>query len=299
MRKMVLSLMSVTALALAGCNGGSSQSPQADSGASTPTAPGTAAAANPANPSSPANQVSGTISLRGAGQLSPTANLVVNLVDVSSNATGSAPLASKTAPAGSFPQTFELTFNPAAVKADDLYVVQAALTDGDRHYAMPIQAPVLTKGNKSSGVTVELVAEQTPGEKVLAAFTDVQKQIGGMKVSPGTKLDKDISRSWQVFRQGGEVKFIRELVDYGDKGFTSTDYAYKGGNLWAVVQQKKSSKDAKPSSTDSAGWDDSGTLVLKQHQAGGSTQDLDAGAAASLHKQGVEILNLATNGKKK
>ncbi|MEP6897328.1 MAG: YbaY family lipoprotein [Rhodanobacter sp.] len=300
MRKMVLSLMSAATLALAGCNGGSSQSQQAtDADANAPATAVTTAAAASATPAGPANQVSGTISLRGAGTLSPNANLVVNLVDVSSTAAGTAPLASKTAPAGSFPQAFQLTFNPAEVKANDLYVVQASLTDGDRHYAMPIQAPVLTKGNKNVGVTVELVAEQTPGEKVLAAFTDVQKQIGGMKVSNGTKLDKDISRGWQVFRQGGEVKFIRELVDYGDKGFTSTDYAYKGGNVWAVVQQKKASKDGKATSTDTAGWDDSGALVLKQHQAGGSAQELDADTAASLHKQGVSILNLATNGKKK
>jgi putative lipoprotein len=295
MRKMVLSLMSITTLALAGCNG-SSQSQQSATDANAPTAAATTHAAAPA---APANQVSGTISVRGGNQLSPTANLVVNLVDVSSSAAGTAPLATKTAPAGSFPQAFQLTFDPANVKADDLYVVQASLTDGDRHYTMPIQAPVLTKGNKNTGVMVELVAEQTPGEKVLAAFNDVQKQIGGMKVSNGTKLDKDISRGWQVFRQGGEVKFIRELVDYGDKGFTSTDYAYKGGNLWAAVQQKKANKDSKATSTDSAGWDDAGNLVLKQHQADGSTQDLDAGTAASLHKQGVQILSLATNGKKK
>jgi putative lipoprotein len=302
MRKMVLSLMSVTALALAGCNGGgSSPSQPAATDGSTPTAAATtpAAGAAAATPAGPANQVSGTISLRGGAQLSPTANLVINLMDVSSSAAGAAPLASKTAPAGSFPQPFQLTFDASQVKPDDLYVVQASLTDGDRHYSMPIQAPVLTKGNKNAGISVELVPEQTAGEKVLAAFTDVQKQIGAMKVSNGTKLDKDISRGWQVFRQGGEVKFIRELVDYGDKGFTSTDYAYKGGNLWAAVQQKKANKDAKPSSTDSAGWDDSGNLVLKQHQADGKTQDLDSDTAASLHKQGVQILNLATGGKKK
>jgi putative lipoprotein len=295
MRKMVLSLMSVTALALAGCNGGSSQSQQAGSDASAPTAAGT----TPVAPAAPANQVSGTISLRNAGPLSPNASLVINLVDVSSSAAGTAPLATKTAPAGSFPQAFQLTFNAANVKANDMYVVQASLTDGDRHYTMPIQAPVLTGGHKNSDVAVELVAEQTAGEKVLAEFNAVQKQIGGMKVSNGTKLDKDISRGWQVFRQAGEVKFIRELVDYGDKGFTSTDYAYKGGKLWVAVQQKKSNKDAKPNSTDSAGWDDSGNLVLKQHQAGGNTQDLDGDTASSLHKQGVEILSLATNGKKK
>jgi putative lipoprotein len=291
MRKMVLSLMSVAAVALAGCNSPSS-SQQTDAGASAPTSASTAAAA------APANEVSGTISLRDPAQLSPNAQLVINLVDVSASAAGAAPLASKTAPAGSFPQQFQLTFNPANEKVDDIYVVQVTLTDGDRHYVMPIQAPVLTKGAKNA-VSIQLMAEQTPGEKILAAFTDVQKQIGGMKVSNGTKLEANISRGWQVFRQAGDVKFIRELVDSGDKGFTSTDYAYKNGNPWAVVQQTKANKDAKPSAIDRAGWDDSGTLVLKQHQVGNDVQVLDDGAAANLHKQALTILNLATGGKNK
>jgi putative lipoprotein len=291
MRKMVLSLMSVAAVALAGCNS-PSPSPQTDAGASAPASAPTAAAA------APANEVSGTISLREPTQLSPNAQLVVNLVDVSATAAGAAPLASKTAPAGSFPQQFQLTFNPANEKVDDIYVVQVTLTDGDRHYVMPIQAPVLTKGAKNV-VSIQLMAEQTPGEKILAAFTDVQKQIGGMKVSNGTKLEANISRGWQVFRQAGDVKFIRELVDSGDKGFTSTDYAYKNGNPWAVVQQTKANKDAKPSAIDRAGWDDSGTLVLKQHQVGNDVQVLDDGAAANLHKQALTILNLATGGKNK
>ncbi|MFZ0869334.1 MAG: YbaY family lipoprotein [Rhodanobacter sp.] len=291
MRKMVLSLMSVAAVALAGCNS-PSPSPQTDAGASAPTSASTAAAA------APANEVSGTISLREPAQLSPNAQLVINLVDVSASAVGAAPLASKTAPAGSFPQQFQLTFNPANEKADDIYVVQVTLTDGDRHYVMPIQAPVLTQGHKNVA-TIQLMAEQTPGEKILASFTDVQKQIGGMKVSNGTKLEANISRGWQVFRQAGDVKFIRELVDSGDKGFTSTDYAYKNGNPWAVVQQTKANKDAKPSAIDRAGWDDSGTLVLKQHQVGNDVQVLDDGAAANLHKQALTILNLATGGKNK
>jgi|GEM_PF-228961 len=295
MRKMVLSLMSVAALALAGCNNGSSPAQQTDAAASS-SAPASAATAAA---TTPANVVSGTISLREpAPQLSPSATLQINLVDVSASAAGAAPLASKTAPAGSFPQPFQLTFNPADVKPDDLYVVQASLTDGDRHYVMPIQAPVLTKGSKNV-VSIELMAEQTPGEKILAAFKAEQKQLGGMKVSNGTKLEPNASRGWQVFRQAGELKFIRELVDYGDKGFTSTDYAYKNGNPWAAVQQKKANKDASPSSIDRAGWDDSGTLVLKQEQVGSTVQVLDADAAASLHKQALEILGLATGGKNK
>ncbi|HEY8681720.1 MAG TPA: DUF1481 domain-containing protein [Rhodanobacter sp.] len=292
MRKMVLSLIPFAALAFAGCNAPSS-SQSTDTGA--PASASTAVAAKIAS------EVSGTITLGdSAHPLSANARLVINLADISSTTdAGAAPLASKTSPAGAFPQPFTLSFDPAQVKPDDLYVVQATLTDGDRHYSMPIQAPVLTKGNASTAVAIELVPEQTPGEKTLAAFTDVQKQLGAMKVSHGTKLDKDVSRGWQLFRQDGQLKFIRELVDYGDKGFTSTDYAYRNGKPWVVVQQTKASQDAKPSATDRAGWDDSGKLVLKQHEVGGNVQVLDADAAAKLQKQALEILSTATGGKNK
>lgn len=293
MRKTVLSLMSVAALALAGCNNASSPSQSTDTGAAPSASADTAAVAKVPN------EVSGTISVRGATQPSATAQLVINLVDVSAGAVGSAPLASKTAPAGTFPQPFQLTFNPAEVKPDDLYVIQATLTDGDRHYAMPIQAPVLAKGSKNDGVAIELVGTQTPGEKVMDAFTAEQKQLGGMKVSHGTKLEPNASRGWQVFRQAGQIQFIRELVDYGDKGFTSTDYAYKDGKPWAIEQKTMASSGAKPSAIDRAGWSDDGTLVLKQHQAGSDVQTLDDDAAAKLHKQALDILSLATGGKNK
>ena len=283
MRRMVWSLMSVAALALAGCN--SSNAPEQGSD-------NAAAAAK-------ANTVSGTVAVRGGGTVSPEAKLVVNLVDVSStDQADAAPLASKTIAPVQFPQSFELNFNPADVNPADLYVVKAELSDGERQYKMALQAPVLTKGAPNQ-VSIELVAEQTPGEKELADFQAVQKQIGGMKISNGTKLEKDVSRAWQVFRQNGAVQFIRGRADYGDKGFTSTDYAYKDGKPWVVVQQKKASQDAKPSSTERAGWDKDGNLVLKQVVSGDKTEALGDDEAASLKKQAEDILNLATGGKGK
>jgi len=290
MRKMVLSLIPFAVLALAGCNSSSSSSDGAPASAST------------AGAAKVSNEVSGTVTLRSAAQaLSPKASLSIKLVDVSSTADASAPpLALKLiTPATQFPQSFAMSFDPAKVKQNDIYVVQAELSDGDRHYTMKIQALALTNGNKSDGIAIELSAEQTAGEKALAAFTDVQKQLGAMKVKSGTKLDKDVSRSWQVFRQDNELKFIRELVDYGAKGFTSTDYAYKNGKPWVVVQQTKPNQGAKPTAIDRAGWDDNGSLVLKQHEVNGNVQVLDDSAAASLQKQGLDVLNLATGGKDK
>jgi len=290
MRKMALSLIPFVALAMAGCNSSSSSSDGAPASAST------------AGAAKVANEVSGTVTLRSSSQaLSPKASLSIKLVDVSSTADASAPpLALKLiTPATQFPQSFAMSFDPTKVKQNDIYVVQAELNDGDRHYTMKIQALVLTNGNKNDGIAIELSAEQTAGEKALAAFTDEQKQLGAMKVKSGTKLDKDVSRSWQVFRQDSELKFIRELVDYGAKGFTSTDYAYKDGKPWVVVQQTKPNQGAKPTAIDRAGWDENGNLVLKQHEVNGNVQVLDDSTASSLHKQGTDVLNLATGGKDK
>ncbi|HUA78995.1 MAG TPA: YbaY family lipoprotein [Dyella sp.] len=288
MRSVVWSLMTVAAVALAGCNNSSNPS-------STNGEDGTQSAAAPAGP---AHSVTGTVTLRGGITPSAQDKLDISIIDVT--AQGSAPLATKTiAPATTFPLSFELDFNPANVASNDLYIVEAQLVDGDRHYNMPLQAPVLTKGNPTTNVAVELAPEQTPGEKMLAAFQGVQKQIGGMKRTTGTKLEPNASRAWQVFRDGGQVKFIRELVDYGDKGFTSTDYAYQDGKPWVVQQQKKPSQGAKPTSVDTAGWGDDGSLVLKTHDAGGNTSTLDDNDASTLQQQAKDILNMATGGKGK
>lgn len=288
MRKMVLSVMSLAMLAaLAGC-GSSAPSPSQDGTAGTSS---TAAVT--------ASSVSGTVAVRGTIQPSPNAQLVINLVDVSPSAAGSAPVASKTVASGAtFPYAFQLDFKPGDIKPADVYVVKAILTDGARHYSMPIQAPVLTGGNKNQA-NIELVAEQTPAEKDLADFNALIKQIGGMKVNTGTKLDANASRGWQVFRQNGEVKVIRELVDYGDKGFTSTDFAYKNGSPWVAVQQKKVSKDAAPSTVLRASWTENGMLVLHEQQSGSNTSDLGSDDAGSLRQQALSIFNLAGGNRKK
>jgi putative lipoprotein len=126
MRSVVWSLMTVAAVALAGCSNSSSPS------SSAPASDGSTAAA----PTGPATSVTGTVTLRGDIKPSPQDTLEIKLVDAT--AQGSAPLATKTiAPATTFPQSFELNFNSADVAANDMYVVQATLTDGDRHYTMP------------------------------------------------------------------------------------------------------------------------------------------------------------------
>ncbi|KJV36678.1 DUF1481 domain-containing protein [Luteibacter yeojuensis] len=281
MRRILLSLASVSALALAGCGGGSDNN-------------GQQAAAGGEN-AAPANNVTGTVTLRDAGaQLSPDAKLELKLLDVT--AEGAQPLATKSFAPVTLPQQFQLDFNQSDVNPNDMYIVEASLQDGDRHYTAPLKAPVLTKGAKNVA-NIQLVGEATPGEKELAGYESVKKNIGGMKMTQGTALKEGESRGWQIFKKGNDVQFIIELVDYGDKGFTSTNYAYKNGKPWVIVQEKKPSKDGKPTSTQRAGWNDAGELVLKQNQAGSKVEDLSDADANNLKSQ-AEAMYSKAGGKK-
>jgi putative lipoprotein len=282
MRRIFLSLASVSALALAGCGGGSDNN-------------GQQAAAGGSDHAAPANAVTGTVALRDAGaQLSPDAKLDLKLVDVS--AEGSQPLATKTVQPVTMPQSFQLDFNASDLNPNDIYVVEASLQDGERHYSSPLKTPVLTKGAKNVA-TIQLVGEATPGEKELNGFNSLKKNIGGLKMTQGTALKEGESRGWQIFKKGNDVQFVIELVDYGDKGFTSTNYAYKDGKPWVIVQEKKPSKDGKPTSTERAGWNDAGELVLKQNEAGGKVDVLSDDAANDLKKQ-AEAMYAKAGGKK-
>src|ERR1700754_4331114 len=288
MRRIFLSLASVAALAaLAGCSGGTHTNGQQ------------AVASNGSGEkAAPANAVTGTVTLRAAGaQLSPEAKLELKLLDVS--AEGSQPLATKSIAPVTLPQAFQLDFNQSDLNPNDMYIVEVSLQDGERHYSSPLKTPVLTKGAKNVA-NIQLVGEATPGEKELSGFNSVKKNIGGMKVTQGTALKDGESHGWQIFKKGNDVQFVRELVDYGDKGFTATDFAYKNGKPWVVVQEKKPSKDGKPTSTERAGWNEACDLVLKENQAGSKTDVLSDDAANDLRKQAEAMYAKAggNNGKK-
>lgn len=286
MRTMVLSLAVLAALGLAGCSGGSSGSQQGSGAAQS----GSASAPIPSS-------VSGTVGLKKPHELSDKAVLTIKLVDVSSS--DSKPLATKqVSPISTLPVQFTFAVKPGEIHASDLYVVDAEIVDGVRHYTMSLQAPVLTQ-KAPSHVDIRLEAVPTPGEKMFAAYKKLKAQIGGMKMSKGTSLDKTVSRGWQVFRDqdSGQIRFVIELSDYVKGGYTETSFAYKDSKPWVVVQEKKDSANAKPNEVDRAGWDDQGKLVLKEKVAGGKTGTLDAETAARLRKDAVAMFARARKSK--
>lgn len=279
MRKLVVAPLSVAvaALLLAGC--GTSE----QSGTSASAAASSAAPAQTAMPVSAATAVTGTVTLGSQGiAVTPQATLELSLVDVTKQPGVTVNKQDFSPPA--FPQAFHIPFTASAINANDLYVIQATMQDNGRTWSTKLQQPVLTRGQPAK-VDLTLVAEPTAAEKMLADFENAKRQTGAMTVKSGTASKIGESRSWQVFSDLHGVEFIIEQVNTTDKGFTKTEYAYRNGLPWVVVQEQMPKPDAQPTSTERAGWDDNGVLVLKQQVSGGKTGTLADASAKSLHAE--------------
>lgn len=277
MRKLVVAPLSVAviALLLAGC-GTSDQSGGASASAgSTPSPAGTPAPA--------ATAVTGTVTVQNQDiPVTAQATLELSLVDVTQQPGVTVNKQDFSPP--KFPQEFRIPFAASAINANDLYVVQAVMQDNGRTWSTKLQQPVLTRGQPAR-VDLTLVAEPTPAEKMLSDFQNAKRQTGAMTVKSGTASKIGESRSWQVFSDIHGVEFIIEQVNNADKGFTKTEYAYRNNLPWVVVQEQMPKPDAPATSTQRAGWDDNGVLVLKQQVSGGKTGTLSDAEAKSLHAE--------------
>lgn len=284
MRTMVLSMAVLAALGLAGCSGGSGA--QQGEGAAN----GSSAA-----PAKMASSVSGTVGVRDpkAHTLSDQAKLTIQLVDVSKR--NAAPLAEKTvSPITSLPVSFKFDVTPKEVNASDLYVVKAEIVDGIRHYTMPLQAPVLTKG-ASSTAEIRLVAVPTPAEKMFTAYKKMKAQAGAMKMNTGTSRTDAVAHGWQVFRdkKTGDIRYVVDQADFVKGGFSYTEFGYKNEKPWVIVRKHKASQNGQPSEVDTVGWDGGGKVVLNKKVANGKTTKLDADKAADLYKDAQSMFKKA------
>ena len=275
MRKFVVAPLSVAvaALLLAGCG---------SSGESAGSSASAAATSTPAGmPAPTATVVTGTVTVQAnSPAVTPQAKLELSLVNVSKQP--GITINKQDFDTPKFPQAFRIPFSASAINANDIYVLQAVMQDDGRTWSTALQQPVLTHGQPAN-VSLTLVAEPTPSEKMLADFENAKRQTGGMKVKSSTASKIGESHSWQVFSDIHGVEFIIEQVNNADKGFTKTQYAYRNSLPWVVVQEQMAKADGPATSTERAGWDDQGVLVLKQQVSGGKTTTLSDAAATSLH----------------
>ncbi len=266
MRRHALPLLLAATLFAAGCSGTSS-TPKA---AQEPTA------------------VSGTVSVIGGAPLDGQGQLQLELVDVSRQP--NVVVTRKTQTVSSLPAGFSLPFAADAISTGDLYVLTANMQDAQRKFVTPIQYPVLTRGN-AARVSVQLKPLPTAGEQALAGFEAVKAQLGALKYTNGDQSEVGFSRGWQIFRdKDGKVVFVRELEDAGDKGFTTTEMAYRDGKPWVVVQSVAAKRGQRPRLIRRAGWDASGALVLRERVAAGSSGTLSAAEAKALYGDAQAML---------
>ena len=278
MRKLVAAPVFIASLLLVGC-GTSNQSGGSSAAAGSTTSPAAAATPAPA-----ATAVTGTVTVQNPpSAITPQAKLELSLVDVSQQPGVTVNTQDFNPP--TFPQAFRIPFSPSAIHDKDIYVLQATMQDNGRTYSTMLQQPVLTHG-QSAKVDLALVAEPTPAEKMLDNFQQAKRQTGAMKVKSGTSSKIGESRSWQVFSDVHGVEFIIVQVNHGDTGgFTKTEYAYRDGLPWVVVQEQMPAQSAPATSTERAGWDNEGVLVLNQNISAGKTTTLSDSGAKALHGQ--------------
>ncbi|HET7930163.1 MAG TPA: YbaY family lipoprotein [Rhodanobacteraceae bacterium] len=275
MRKSVVAPLLIVPLILAGCG---SQSPEAESSASAPVS----APASAATPATAATAVSGTVNLQDAATvLQPGATLQLSLVDVSKQPGVTVNQQNVAAP--KFPQSFSIPFTAGQINPNDLYVLQATMQANGRTWTTPMQQPVLTH-NQPATVNLTLIPQPTRAEKMMAAFQDAKRATGGMKVTQGSSSKIGEARSWQVFRDANGVEFIIEQVNHNDTGFTKTEYAYRNGLPWVVVQEALTSPTAAPTSTTRVAWGDDGVLVVNEQVQGSNTTTVSDATTKTLHR---------------
>lgn len=278
MHKLAVAPLFLATLVLAGC-GGSNSSGSSSAAAST-------AAGEPAAGSTPApaaTVVTGSVALADSSiAIAPDAKLELALVDVTAQPSVTVNTQDFAPP--KFPQAFRLPFTASAIHPNDLYVLQATMQNNGRTYNTKLQQPVLTHGQPAT-VNLTLVAEPTAAEKMLAAFNDAKRQTGGMTVKNGTSAKIGESHSWQVFSDVHGVEFVIEQTNTASSGFTKTEYAYRDGLPWVVVQEQMSAPNAPVTGTQRVGWGNDGTVVLNQKISGGTTATLSDAATKALHAQ--------------
>lgn len=267
MQKLALPLL-IASLALAACgqSNNSANQPKTTAQAPAPTA------------------VTGSVSLKVPAPVGAGTELKLSLADVSVKP--ETIVAHSTTNPGQLPAQFSLSFEPGKIDPNHLYVLNVSVKDGERNYVAPRQYPVLTKGSAAK-VDVVLTPEPTPSEKVETEYASLQRAVGGMKRAEGASEDEASTTAWDGFFDKSGLRYIREVIDFGDKGRNNYFYAYRDGKPFAVFFERVPAMAERPNAVNRAGWDEAGTLVLKTKKDGGNISVLADAEAKTLYDRAV------------
>ncbi|MEO8804171.1 MAG: YbaY family lipoprotein [Rudaea sp.] len=237
------------------------------------------------------NEVSGTIILREPGSLGNDARVELKVVDVANPTT---PLAQTVIEhANKLPISFSMPIDVSQVNPTRTYAVDAMLIDGERRYLPVLQYPVLTNRAPAT-VQIVLAPEATPAEKMFEAYKAAFAQIGSLKSVNGSELKDKSSVAWDAFYSNGKIRVVREISDLDDnQGRITMRIAFKEDKPWVIVKQEATSESTRPFATTKVGWDESGTLVLKEKEANGQTSVVPDADAKALYAHAMQALDAA------
>lgn len=250
----------------------------------------------PPPPAAPiASSVSGTVMLREPRALGDNAKVELRVIDVSQPAT---PLAQITVEhANRPPIPFSMPIDPSAVDPLRTYAVNAVLRDGERRYLPVLEYPVLTKKAPST-VQIIVAPEPTPAEKMFEAYKQAYAQVGSLKSISGSGETPSSTTAWDAFVSNGKVKVVREITSlYDDKanetGRITMKMAYQNDKPWVVVKEESAGAGSRAYATIKVGWDESGTLVLKDKLSGGQTSEATPEEAKQIYDHAQQAFNTA------
>lgn len=238
-----------------------------------------------------ANAVSGTVVLREPHALGNDARVELKVVDAANPTT----LLAQTVieHANKLPISFNLPIDVAQVNAKRTYAIDAMLIDGERRYLPVLQYPVLTKG-ASATAQIVLAPEPTPAEKMFEEYKEAFAQIGGLQSVNGSELKDKSSVAWDAFYSNGKIRVVREISDLDDNlGRITMRMAFKDDKPWVIVKQEATDENSRPFATTKVGWDESGTLVLKEKVANGQTSEVSDTDAKAMYAHAMQALDAA------
>lgn len=246
--------------------------------------------------------VTGTVSYKERIALAPDAELVVRLFDQSKVNAQPTEIAKKViSPLGAPPIPFAIEYDPSKVDSIGTYSLEALIRqEGQVLFLSSEKYLVLTHG-KGRVVDVQMTlarAPTTPKEPkdlVTEQFQQLEQQIGGMTRLTGERIVGDKAIGWDGFLKEGQVRMVRENIDYGDKGRFSVRYAYKNDQPWIVVRMIEGGG---PKNLIILQWDDQGQLAFKSKTLGDKVSEPSQEESDQLEQQAKDAFAAAQKARK-
>lgn len=212
-----------------------------------------------------ATAIRGTLNINGLSKIPPGLQLRLRLLDRTDPTIVAPIVAERVEPApGMVPYTYALPYDPAQVKEDGRYVVDAALVAGDAVlYGTPNSIWVLTNGEDArADIGLERGGglpppDMAPADLLKSEFDRLERSIGGMKRLSGERIENDITVGWDAFADSSGIRFARQAIDYEKGGVVSFRFAYKDGQPWILAREQGGVVQL-------VGWAADGTLALNR-----------------------------------